>query len=213
MSSDAFLGSRLEYARHGLREKDLSPNPLDQLSRWLEEAVTENVLEPTAVCLSTVSASGRPSSRMVLLRELSPKGLSFFTNYTSQKGRELEANPNAAMCFWWGILERQVRVEGVVEKLAPEESDRYFESRPFASRLASASSPQSQVIQSREELDHFQSHLLAEFGQNLTRPPHWGGYRLVPDRFEFWQGRPARLHDRFEFRLIEGIWKIARLAP
>lgn len=207
--SDAFLGSRLTYARQGLGEQDLLDDPVALLQAWLRDAEAENVLEPTAMCLATADPSGMPNARMVLLRQLDSRGLVFFTNYLSAKGQELEACPHAAACFWWGPLERQVRVRGRVEKVSAEESDAYFASRPPDSRRASAASPQSQPVASAEEL----RMLLEATPEAPDRPEHWGGFRLIPCEFEFWQGRPARLHDRFRYTLAEGKWRVARLAP
>lgn len=202
-----------EYTHGFLEEDSLAASPFDQLRRWLEEAEAGGAVEPAAMCVSTVGPDGRPSSRFVLLRGLDERGLTFFTNYESRKGHELAANPFACIAFWWGALERQVRVEGRVEKVDPAESDAYFHGRPRASQLASAASPQSQVVSSREELERHVSDLAARHPDEVPRPDSWGGYRLVPDRFEFWQGRPARLHDRFRYRLEAEAWLIERLGP
>ncbi|MBX7132308.1 MAG: pyridoxamine 5'-phosphate oxidase [Fimbriimonadaceae bacterium] len=211
--SDAYLGVRASYERADLEAEHLDPDPIVQLRRWIEEAMSEGVIEPNAMCLSTVDESGQPHSRIVLLRGLDARGLTFFTNYESQKGRDLASNPQASVCFWWGAMERQVRVEGLVEKVSSEESDAYFASRPRESQLASASSPQSREIESRAELDA----AMAEYGRihpdDIARPSNWGGYRLVPNRFEFWQGRPARLHDRLVYVRSDEAWVIQRLAP
>lgn len=205
--SDAYLGSRLNYDRGTL---DQAPDdPVEFLKRWLAEAAAESVMEPTAMCLSTVDLDGRPSSRMVLMRGLDARGLVFYTNYLSRKGRELAANPHGAVCFWWCALERQVRVEGKIEKVSPEESDIYFYGRPASSRRASAASPQSEPVDSAEALQA----LLDSTPEEPERPDHWGGYRLIPTAFEFWQGRPARLHDRFRCVRIEHEWVSQRLAP
>ncbi len=207
--SDAFLGSRLEYARDGLDVGNLHTDPVEQLRVWLDDAIREGVLEPTAMCLATADATGYPSSRMVLMRGLDERGLTFYTNYQSQKGEDLTSNPRASVCFWWGLLERQVRVRGAVEVLSAGESDAYFMARPPGSRKASAASPQSSVVSDRQELER----LLEATPDDVNRPAHWGGYLLRPEEFEFWQGRPARLHDRFRYRLDGGLWLIERLAP
>lgn len=214
--SDAFLGPRFDYLRDELSGDLLPEDPFELLEVWLAEAAVGGEREPTAMALSTVSADGHPSSRMVLVRGID-HGLAFYTNYLSRKGLELAGNPRASGLFWWG--ERQVRVEGTVEKLTAEQSDAYFSSRPLDSQLASAVSPQSQEIETREELESEIDALRARLAQDPegrdapARPEHWGGYRLVPDRIEFWQGRAARLHDRFVYERKGKGWRVARLAP
>lgn len=205
------VADRSEYQLGALDIADLSDSPIEQLRRWLGDAAEAKLTEPAAMCVSTASSEGRPSARFVLLRVLDERGLVFFSNYESRKGQELAENPYACATFWWGSLERQVRVEGLVERTMAEESDEYFYSRPAESQLASAASPQSQVVDSREELEALVQKLRAQ--GEVKRPPHWGGYRLVPDRFEFWHGRPARLHDRLVYRKVDGRWAIERLAP
>jgi pyridoxamine 5'-phosphate oxidase len=208
------VSERYDYVRGELVDEALSPSPTEQLGRWLDDAHTAHILEPSAMCLSTVGPDGRPSARFVLLRGLSAQGLTFYTNYGSRKGKELEANPFACATFWWGGLERQVRVEGRVERVPPEQSDAYFHSRPRGSQIASAASPQSQIVASREELEQAVEELAGRFPEGeIPRPEHWGGYLLSPDRFEFWQGRPARLHDRVVYLLESGHWVQHRLAP
>lgn len=197
---------RSDYTKGELMEGDVLRDPFLMFREWLGTARDENVVEPEAFCLSTATADGRPSARMLLLRGVD-HGLLFYTNYLSRKGRELAENPFAAMTFWWGDLERQVRIEGEVHQVTAEESDAYFASRPASSRQASAASPQSQVVSGRDELEE---RVAAE---GTDRPDHWGGYRLVPTAFEFWQGRPSRLHDRFRFSKVENGWLIERLAP
>lgn len=208
------LGSpRSEYGQRSLDVSDLSPDPIDQLRLWLDEAIAANVVEPSAMCLSTVGPLNRPSARMVLLRGLSERGLTFFTNYESRKGSELDLNPWACATFWWGGLERQVRIEGRISMLSAEESDAYFAARPRQSQLASAASPQSQAVANREELEGLVAQLAAQYPADVPRPEHWGGYVLTPDQFEFWQGRSARLHDRLAYLREDDAWRIARLAP
>lgn len=205
---------RHEYTRGSLDEANLPEQPWIQLRDWLADARQENVREPGAMCLSTVGPDGRPSARFVLLRELDERGATFATNYESRKGTELETNPYACITFWWALLERQVRIEGRVERVSAQESDDYFDSRPRESRFASAASPQSRPIPDRAYLVQRIAELEAESGDApIHRPAHWGGYRLVPDRYEFWQGRPARLHDRIAYVLHHGRWERERLAP
>lgn len=204
---------RIDYSRGQLHEEDMAASPFDQLRTWLDEARSHPITEPGAMCLSTVGTDGRPSSRFVLLRGLNGEGLTFFTNYQSRKGLEIESNPSVAVCFWWAELERQVRVEGRGERLSVRESDEYWASRPYESRLASAASPQSRQVASREELTALVHRVQQQNPEEIRRPTHWGGYRLVPELFEFWQGGPARLHDRLLYRLVEGSWVLYRLAP
>ena len=206
---------RGEYGREGLRETDLDADPIRQFEAWMRQRVAAPVPEPGAMILATATPDGRPAARTVLLRHADAQGFVFFTNYESRKGSELAANPRAALLFYWGDLERQIRIEGTVEKVSPEESDAYFATRPRGSRLGAWASEQSRVIAGREVLEERMRRLEAQFaGREVPRPPHWGGYRLVPDRIEFWQGRLNRLHDRLEYvRLPEGGWRLQRLAP
>lgn len=206
---------RKEYIRGGLDESAVNADPITQFSLWLNEAITAAVHEPTAMVLSTVSAAGAPSSRVVLLKGIDDGSMLFYTNYESRKGQELTQNPHAALLFFWPELERQVRIEGAVERLSEETSTAYFHSRPFESQLGAASSPQSQVVASREELDHrFAELAAANAGRTIIeRPVHWGGFALKPHTIEFWQGRASRMHDRIRFRKTDGAWVIERLAP
>ena len=206
---------RKEYSLQSLEINQVAKDPFLQFSQWLKEAVEAEVLEVNAMCLSTVSKDGFPNSRVVLLKELD-EGFVFFTNYESDKGKELESNPKASLTFFWAEIERQVRIVGTVSKVSTEESDAYFLSRPYGSQLGAWASPQSQEIVSRDVIETNQKDLERKFTElAIIRPPQWGGYRLVPHRVEFWQGRPSRLHDRicYEKVLKSSSWKIVRLAP
>ena len=209
---------REEYTLGGLDEADLAPDPVDMLQRWLDEAIRSGLYDPTAMVLSTVAATGRPSSRMVLLKGLSKDGLVFFTNYSSRKGEELAGGGSCSLVFPWHPLQRQVRVEGVATRLGDDENDAYFASRPRESQLGAWASPQSKVVASREQLDERYAEAVARFGDGpVERPAYWGGFRIAPDTFEFWQGRQGRLHDRFRYRFSpttrERPWHVQRLAP
>jgi pyridoxamine 5'-phosphate oxidase len=205
---------RKDYTHATLDEADALANPFDFFQLWFEQALKADLPEPNAMTLATVNAQGKPSARIVLIKGLDERGITFFTNYESRKGQELAQNPHAAILFHWTELERQVRIEGRVEMCTPEESDAYYMSRPAGSRLGAWASPQSRVIQSRGALENLvqQAHAEQE-GDPKTRPPFWGGYRLVPDFFEFWQGRPSRLHDRLAYSKQGDIWTMSRLAP
>ena len=210
----SFEELRVEYQSAPLELSDLDPDPFVQLSRWIDAAVSAGVEEPNAFILATSGDDGRPAARALLLKELTPDGLVFFTNYRSRKAAELAANPQASAVFMWVPIRRQVRVEGSVEKVAPEVSDEYFASRPLEARLASAASPQSEVVESRRRLEEALEELRqAHPDGDVPRPAHWGGYRLIPDYFEFWQGREARFHDRFRYLPSQAGWRIERLAP
>ena len=206
------LETRKEYTLGELEMSTMLESPIEQFQLWLEAATQAGVIEPNAMTLSSVAVGGRPSSRVVLLRGLDDRGLSFYTNYDSRKGQELQATGFACLNFWWGSLERQVRVEGRVQPVSSAESDAYFASRPYESQLASAASPQSQVV-TRSDLEARVESLRLEFLSRVPRPAHWGGFRLEPDVFEFWQGRKARLHDRIRYDLEGDVWKRTRLAP
>ena len=205
---------RREYTREALAEADVDPDPVIQFGRWFEQAEQAGLLEPTAMTLATATPDGRPSARMVLLRGFDERGFCFYTNYQSRKGAELAANPRAALVFWWGELERQVRIEGPVAPTSRAESEAYFHSRPLGSQLSAAASPQSRVIEDRAALERRVAELAAAAPDGeVPLPDFWGGYRLAHEMVEFWQGRPNRLHDRLRYRRAADGWKIERLAP
>jgi pyridoxamine 5'-phosphate oxidase len=200
--------------QRGLTEAEADPDPIRQFRTWFEEALDGGFHEPTAMTLATCTRAGVPSARIVLLKGFDERGFSFFTNYESRKGQELAENPRAALVFYWGELERQVRIEGTVERLLEAESDAYHATRPRGSQLGAWTSWQSEVIAGREVLDERLRELEARFADGpVPRPPHWGGYRLVPQVIEFWQGRPNRLHDRLRYRRDKGVWVRERLSP
>jgi pyridoxamine 5'-phosphate oxidase len=206
---------RREYTQRGLREKDLAADPFTQFGAWFDEVAQADIREPNAMTLATATPDGRPSARMVLLKGVDARGFNFFTNYESRKGNELTANPRAALVFFWVQLERQVRVEGRVERLSTEESDAYFASRPEGSQLGAWASQQSAILPDRGPLEARYEELRAQYeGREAPRPPFWGGYRVVPETVEFWQGRVNRLHDRLRYRRQgDDSWVIERLSP
>jgi pyridoxamine 5'-phosphate oxidase len=212
MSSIADI--RTDYKLKTLTEQEVQKHPIDQFSQWWQEALAAKIDEVNAMTLATASPTGIPDARIVLLKEYDAHGFVFFTNYTSTKGQQLEENPHATLVFFWKELERQVRINGHVERVSDEESDQYYNSRPEGSRIGAWASPQSQVIESREWLEEQDQKFREIFTSNpIMRPPHWGGYRVRPVRMEFWQGRPSRLHDRLCYIHQQGSWIIERLAP
>jgi len=210
-----FADLRKEYMQRGLDESDVDADPFRQFAAWFDEARAASPVEPNAMALATVGADGRPSLRMVLLKGADERGFVFYTNYQSRKGRELADTPWAALAFFWPEMERQIRIEGRVEPVSVEESDTYFHSRPVGSQLSASASRQSEVIAGREELEQRVAALSAQYqNQEIPRPENWGGFRVIPDAIEFWQGRASRLHDRLRYRLLaSGGWQIERLSP
>jgi pyridoxamine 5'-phosphate oxidase len=206
---------RQNYTRAGLIEADAEIDPFQQFQTWFQAALSAQLLEPNAMTLATTTAKGLPSARIVLLKDFDVRGFVFYTNYESLKAQQLSENPHAALVFWWGELERQIRIEGRVEKVSPDESDRYFHSRPIGSQIGAWASNQGQVVASRDILENKQSELEKEYqNKEIPRPSHWGGFRVVPLVIEFWQGRPSRLHDRLRYSLqADGSWLRERLAP
>lgn len=204
---------RKDYTLKSLDIQDVNQNPIVQFKDWFGEAINSNVLEVNAMTLSTMGLDGFPNGRIVLLKDVD-HGFVFFTNYESQKGKEIESLDKGSLTFFWPELERQVRIQGKIEKVLEKESDAYFFSRPLASQIGAWASPQSKVINSREELTSMEEKLSLKFSQEkISRPIHWGGYRLLPSKIEFWQGRASRLHDRIAYKLENNSWQIARLAP
>jgi pyridoxamine 5'-phosphate oxidase len=214
MSTDPIVNLRKEYSLQTLDESSVDPDPFVQFERWFQETMNAQLPEPNAVVLATVSADGRPSARVVLLKGFDHRGFVFFTNYESRKGTELQNNPHAALLFYWAELERQVRIEGEAEKASTEESEEYFRSRPTDSQLGAWASRQSSVLPNRSAIEQAVAGLKARFrNQNVPRPHFWGGFRLHPQMIEFWQGRPNRLHDRLRYARADGAWRIERLSP
>ncbi|NOU39341.1 MAG: pyridoxamine 5'-phosphate oxidase [Ferruginibacter sp.] len=205
---------RNDFTKFTLLEADIDADPFSQFKKWMQAAFEVDNETANAMILSTVDDTAMPSSRVMLLRGIDNGGFSFFTNYESHKGNQLEQNKNAALCFFWSALQRQVRIQGVIKKLSENESDEYFSSRPFESKVGAWVSKQSKVVKNRAEIDDAFTALLANSTPDIKRPPHWGGFVLIPNKIEFWQGRASRLHDRFLYTLIENnTWKIERLSP
>lgn len=206
---------RKEYTHQGLSKADAHPSPFEQFKIWFEQALAAKLPEPNAMTIATATPDGKPDARIVLLKDYDQRGFVFFTNYQSNKGQQLGKNHWCAIAFWWAELERQVRIVGLVERVSDVESDLYFHSRPKGSQLGAWASNQSQVIESRKVLEQRLQKLQEEYeNQEVPRPPHWGGFRLIPDEIEFWQGRPSRLHDRLLYRRgQDGNWVIQRLSP
>ena len=204
-----------DFHNETLDQTTVDPDPIKQLQSWLRDALEENLILPEAMTLATATKEGRPSARMVLLKQLDANGLVFYTNYQSMKARDLEENPYGALVFYWAKLERQVRIEGSVSRVSERESDEYFRTRPRDSQISAVASPQSKEIESREFLEQRFSELEDTYrDSDVERPEHWGGYRLKPDRIEFWKGKPGRLHDRILYELqAGGLWSLKRLAP
>ena len=210
---DSIAQLRKNYTFGQLSETEVSRDPMPLFQLWFDQAVQAQCPEPNSMTLATADQAGNPSARIVLLKGADQNGFTFFTNYQSQKGRELAMRPQAALLFHWHELERQVRIKGIAEPVSATESDEYFHSRPAASRIGAWASPQSSTIPNREFLEQAEKRFQAEFGDTPPRPEHWGGYRIQPTEMEFWQGRPSRLHDRIHYKLEGSSWKIERLAP
>jgi pyridoxamine 5'-phosphate oxidase len=215
MTTTNISAIRRDYKLQQLTEAEAAPSAIDQFTKWWQEATNSNIDEVNAMTLATCTREGVPSARTVLLKGYDATGFVFYTNYESQKGQELAENPRACLLFFWKELERQVRITGLVQKITAAESDVYFNSRPEGSRLGAIASPQSHVVSSREWLDEEMKKTVAAYtDKSITRPEHWGGYKIIPVSIEFWQGRPSRLHDRLLYSLTDdGNWKIERLAP
>lgn len=214
LTKETLQNLRQDYRAAELSESDVNKNPIQQFEHWFADAMKAQLYEPNVMTLATADKSGKPNARIVLLKGFDENGFSFYTNYLSQKGKEMKKNPQACLVFFWAELERQVRIEGKVEKLSKEASEKYFHSRPKGSQIGAIVSPQSQIITNRAQLET-KVEELNEFYQDKTipKPAHWGGYIVKPTSIEFWQGRTSRLHDRIKYDLVNGKWQTARLAP
>jgi pyridoxamine 5'-phosphate oxidase len=213
MNRQELADLRRDFSSRELSESAVSADPLEQFAAWMDEALRSEIIDANAMTLATVGEDGRPSARVVLLKYFGPEGLAFFTNYESKKGRDLAANPFASMHFFWPQLDRQIGICGPVERTSREDSEKYFNSRPIESRLGAWASAQSSVIESREILERRVEEYREKFGDDIPLPPFWGGFRLRPERYEFWQGRQSRLHDRIVYERSDDSWKIIRLSP
>lgn len=215
LTNETIQNLRQEYKSATLSEKEVAPDPVSQFSRWFSEAMASGITEPNAMTLATATADGKPSARIMLLKGFEEKGFIFYTNYLSRKGQEITKNPSAALVFFWQELERQVRIEGTIEKIDEKESERYFHSRPRGSQIGAHASPQSREISGRDVLQKNLEQLEEKYGDTvqIPKPPHWGGYLVKPSYIEFWQGGQGRLHDRIAYRLKNSYWEIIRLAP
>ena len=204
---------RRDYARESLSERDVAADPIAQFEKWFVQAQGAGMVEPNAMTLASSTRDGHPSARIVLLKGFDARGFVFFTDYRSRKGAELESNPNVSLCFWWGELQRQVRITGTVARASREESEAYYRTRPHGSRIGAWASHQSAPLASREPLEREVARLEQKYPDDVPLPPHWGGYRVTPEAVEFWQGRPSRLHDRIVYTRDGGAWRIGRLSP
>lgn len=214
ITSEQIASIRIDYTLKEFNESDLNSNPFEQFKTWMHEAISAEVNEPNAMTLATNNFSGKPAARIVLLKGINDDGFMFYTNYNSDKGKQMQSNPFAALVFFWPELQRQIRLEGHIKKVSEEESDSYFYSRPIESQIGAHASPQSEPIAGRHIIEDKLEELKNLFSeQPIIRPIHWGGYILIPDMFEFWQGRASRLHDRFKFFVEDAVWKSQRLAP
>lgn len=211
---DELSRMRQEYRAGSLNESEMASNPFDEFRVWLETAIASGLSEPNAMVVASATPDGRPSARVVLLKEMNDEGFVFYTNYMSRKGREMLANPFTSAVFDWHEIERQVRIEGLVEKVEDEESDAYFNVRPDDAKIGAWASPQSSIVRGREELEELQKRYTIQFaGKEVPRPPHWGGFLIRPTMIEFWQGRPNRMHDRMAYYKVDKGWCMQRLAP